>query len=112
MAPTTTTVRRIAADSVAVILWENETFDLEGLGLPSRVGKQFRLRAEYAHLTEVEATVQFRLRDEDNEIHYRGVCRDDADCDVQDVLSSWGAADTGGFIIEVKRDGVWTMEIG
>lgn len=103
----------IAPNSVAVIDWEHPEIDPTDLGLPSRVGKQFRLVPEYDYLLDTRVIVPFRLRDEDDLIHYRGRLRDDADCEVQSILADWGAADTGGFIIEVCRDGEhWEMEIG
>lgn len=58
--------------------------------------------------------MQFRLRDEDNITHYTGWLLNDDECLIQECLSNWGARDTGGFIIEVRKDNteLWTMEIG
>jgi len=56
--------------------------------------------------------IAFRLRDEDNEVHYEGVMGDDPDCINQSDASDFGAADTGGFICEVWRNGKWVMEVG
>jgi hypothetical protein len=56
--------------------------------------------------------VEFRLRDEDDEVHYEGELHDDPECDNQLAALRFGEADTGACIIEVKRDGQWVMEIG
>lgn len=58
------------------------------------------------------AQVKFRLRDEDNEIHYVGLLDDDDDCENQMAALRFGESDTGACIIEVMRDGKWVMEIG
>jgi hypothetical protein len=97
-------------DSFAVITWQNLFGDAEADPAYDRVGKQFRPVEK--SLLDTKEIVKFRLRDEDNEIHYKGLVRDDDDCECQSILSDWGAADTGGFIIEVRRNGEWVMEIG
>lgn len=56
--------------------------------------------------------VAFRLRDEDMEIHYEGVCDDDPECINQEDLSHFGAVCSGGFICEVWKNGEWVMEVG
>jgi len=56
--------------------------------------------------------VEFRLRDEDGEVHYQGVLDDDDDCENQSAALRFGESDTGACIIEVKRNGAWVMEIG
>jgi hypothetical protein len=100
----------IDPDSIAVITWESPDI-AEGSDLPTRVGWQFPLNPgneEYL----VDEIVTFRLRDEDDEIHYRGKIRNDPEGENQSTLSDWGAADTGGFLIEVLLDGKWVMEVG
>jgi hypothetical protein len=95
----------IAADSIGVITWEDDF----GTDLPTRVGWQFPpVSDEYL----VGDIVTFRLRDEDDEVHYKGLVRNDPWGENQSLLSDWGAADTGGFIIEVRLDGEWVMEVG
>ena len=102
---------KLLADSIAVITWENPEFDLGSLNLPTRVGWQFPLNPGYEEYL-VDEIVTFRLRDEDDEIHYRGLVRNDPEGENQTTLSNWGAADTGGFLIEVLLDGKWVMEVG
>jgi hypothetical protein len=57
-------------------------------------------------------TVKFRLRDEDNTVHYVGWLHDDPECENQMAALAFGESDTGACIIEVLRDGEWKQEIG
>jgi hypothetical protein len=106
----------IEPDSIAVITWENPEFDLGSLDLPTRVGWQFPVNPNYPEreesLDSQHPVHTFRLRDEDGEIHYKGLVRNDPWGENQSDLSDWGASDTGGFLIEVHLDGKWVMEIG
>jgi hypothetical protein len=100
----------IAADSIAVITWEQ---DFGVTDLPSRVGWQFPVTHLGQELVDPEWPIHtFRLRDEDDEIHYRGLVRNDPQGENQAFLSLWGERDTGGFLIEVLLDGKWVMEVG
>jgi len=109
----------IDPDSIAVVTWESPDIS-EGSDLPTRVGWQFPVNVNAGYLgndpRELVAPEHeihtFRLRDEDDEIHYKGLVRNDPDGENQSILSDWGAADTGGFIIEVLLDGEWVMEVG
>lgn len=104
---------KIAPDSIAVITWESPEIADIGSGLPTRVGWQFPVTDLGAELVAPEnEIVTFRLRDEDDVIHYRGLVRNDPFGENQSIMSDWGASDTGGFLIEVLLDGKWVMEVG
>jgi hypothetical protein len=106
---------KIARNSIAVITWEDPSM-AEGLDLPTRVGLQFLVNLGHPEAREMisleHEIVTFRLRDEDDEVHYKGLVRNDPYGENQSFLSDWGAADTGGFLIEVYLDGKWEMEVG
>lgn len=91
-------------------------------GEPSRVGTRAKEQSTIPTMQRImgfpiaelaEGTpIAFRLRDEDNEIHYEGVMGDDPECLNQLDASRFGELDTGAFICEVWRDGKWVMEVG
>lgn len=110
MSSPTSTKLKIEDDSIAVITWESPDIS-EGSDLPTRVGWQFPVNPGYEEFL-VGDIVTFRLRDEDDEVHYKGLVRNDPWGENQSDLSDWGAADTGGFLIEVYLDGKWVMEVG
>lgn len=56
--------------------------------------------------------VRFRLLDDDREVMYGGELHDDDECLNQLAALRFGEGDVGATIIEVKRGGEWTVEIG
>jgi hypothetical protein len=108
----TKTKLSIDPDSIAVITWESPEIS-EGSDLPTRVGWQFPVNPGYDEFTSSDHPIHtFRLRDEDDVVHYKGLVRNDPWGENQSDLSDWGAADTGGFLIEVRLGGQWVMEVG
>lgn len=89
---------------------------------PTRAGLKFSLGevrdaiafGDFDQSTMPTYRTLFRLRDEDNLVHYEGWLYNDEECLIQEYLSNWGARDTGGFIIEVwdNENKTWNMEIG